>query len=168
MPATPATKAKSGRRAAAPALTAAKKEFIFGVTFDLNGTAVPVTAKDITNAKENGLTLALPGPVELGSFKNNFRPWFEKQFGVKIPDSAELPKVLAEVVNKLEEVVVTVYEAKIEVVGEKKEKEGKESLYTLVITAKWPEGQGVPLIPGVLEIEGVAFGVSKQEEPSTP
>lgn len=79
---------------------AAGTSVMFGVTFTLNGTQVPVYAKDITHASTNGVEFSLPQPIDLGTF-NDFAAWFQNQFHVAIPATDTLPPPLNEIAGKL-------------------------------------------------------------------
>src|SRR4051812_13379437 len=147
------------------AATAPETHIEFGVTFNLRGQLIPVRASDITNAKKNGLELTLPSAVKLGSF-NDFTAWFKKQFNIDIPSADELPPPLDQVIGKLASLEVTVSTAHVKVPPA--DPAGQPTLYTLLLTAEWPAGEtGIPLIPGVLTIDGGVFGVSN-EPPKPP
>jgi hypothetical protein len=142
----------------------AEAHVAFGITFNLRGQLIPVSTASIAEAKEKGIELGLPGPVELGSFED-FSKWFKEQFNVDIPKAEELPKPLDEIIGKLTKLVVTVSQAWIHVPSEnEKEKEKKVTEYVLMLTAEWPKSEGgIELIPKVLTIEGAMFGVSNKQ-----
>jgi hypothetical protein len=164
------TKTKQPSRATSPALVGEepKAHVAFGITFNLRGQLIPVSTASITEAKEKGIELGLPGPVELGSFED-FTVWFKKQFNVDIPKAEELPKPLDGIVGKLSKLVVTVSQAWIHVPSDKQKEEKKFTEYVLMLTAEWPPSEGgIVLIPEILTIEGAMFGVSNKEAQKSP
>jgi hypothetical protein len=135
-------------------------KLVFGVVFDLNGTHVPVSTKDIANAKANGIEFSLPQEgIKLGSM-TDFEQWFKKQFNLDLPKKEDLPPPLDSIFGKLSNLQVTVHKLYIKIPGTNTP--GAPKLYTVELSAAWPEGQGIELIPKVLTIEGVVFGATNQ------
>lgn len=130
-------------------------KFLFGITFEIGGKLVPVTADDLANIKKNGVELKLPEPILLGDAKE-FIEWLEKEFGVTIPATSEFPEPLAKIFGKLTELKVTIEKAYVHVLPE-----GKGTKYTLRVSGEWTEA--VKII-GSVKIKGVLFGVSNQSE----
>jgi len=132
---------------------------VFGLNFNLHGTMVPVSTDDIANAKTKGIEFTLPEAVNLGTL-TDFQAWFQKQFGVNLPLGTDLPSPLGKIMELLTTLDVSVDQFHIKVPGTESEDQNK--LYTLAMSAIWPAGQGIPLIPGVLTIDGAVFGVSNE------
>ncbi len=151
-----ATAPKSVKKAASGQRTT---NVVFGVVFDLNGTHVPVSTKDIANAKANGIEFTLPQEVELGTM-NDFAKWFSDKFKVTLPKPAEMPPPLDTVLGKLADLKVTVRQFHVKIPGTGSSDTAK--LFTINLSGSWPENQGIELIPDVLSIEGVVFGVSNE------
>lgn len=141
--------------------TSAGPSVLFGVTFTLNGTQVPVYAKDITNASVNGVEFSLPQPIDLGTF-NDFATWFHTQFGVTIPATSTLPPPLDQIAGKLAslDVQVDMLHVKVPPAAAAGQSRGPVQ-YTVALRAIFP-APGLELIPGVLEIQGAVFGVSDE------
>ena len=143
-----------------PALTdAPATKLVFGLNFNLHGTIVPVSTDDIANAKTNGIKFELPAPVDLGTL-TDFQAWFKSQFGIDLPLGTDLPPPLGSIMDKLTTLDVSVDQFRINVPGTASE--NKSTLYTLAMAAQWPAGQGIPLIPGVLTIDGAVFGATNE------
>src|SRR6476646_937509 len=134
---------------------------MFGVTFTLNGTQVPVYAKDITHASANGVEFSLPQPIDLGTF-NDFASWFQSQFGVSIPETSTLPPPLDGIAGKLAslDVAVDMLHVKVPPAVPAGQTRGPVQ-YTVALRAVFP-APGLELIPNVLEIQGAVFGVSNE------
>jgi hypothetical protein len=147
---------------AAVATDAPQTKIVFGVTFNLHGTQVPVSTADIANAAKQGIEFTLPSPVDLGTL-TDFQAWFEKQFAIKLPLGTDLPSPLGDIMSKLATLDVSVDQFHVKIPGSDNKDDPK--LYTLAMSAVWPPGQGIPLIPGVLSIDGAVFGVTN--EPKT-
>jgi hypothetical protein len=127
--------------------------FVFGITFDINGTLIPVNTDELAKVKEKGVELELPENIKLGTGKE-FVEWVEKEFGVKIP-LAELPSPLDAISKKLTEMEVTIEKAYIHVPA----KESESTQYTLRVSGEWKESTK---IFGPVALKGVLFGVSNQ------
>ncbi|WP_100448812.1 hypothetical protein [Glycomyces xiaoerkulensis] len=138
---------------------AKKTDIVFGVVFDLNGTHVPVSTKDIANARANGIEFTLPEAVELGTM-NEFETWFSEKFKMSLPKPTDMPPPLDEVLGKLANLKVTVRQFHVKIPGTGSSDKAK--LFTISLSGAWPENNGVELIPGVLSIGGVVFGVSNE------
>jgi hypothetical protein len=128
--------------------------FVFGVTFDINGTLIPVNTDQLSELKTKGIELELPEDIKLGTGKE-FVEWVEKEFGVKIP-LAELPPPLNTIATKLSELEVTIEKAYIHVPA----KENEPTLYTLKVSGVWKESTK---LFGPVALKGILFGVSNQE-----
>lgn len=81
--------------------------FSFGIVFDINGTPVPITAKDVSKLKESGLDFELPNPVVLPTL-NDALKYIETTFGVKFPDTTSLPPWLNDIIQKILNMTFTV------------------------------------------------------------
>ena len=140
---------------------AAGTSVMFGVTFTLNGTQVPVYAKDITHASTNGVEFSLPQPIDLGTF-NDFAAWFQNQFHVAIPATDTLPPPLNEIAGKLAslDVAVDMLHVKVPPAAPAGQTRGPVQ-YTVALRAVFP-APGLELIPNLLEIQGAVFGVSNE------
>ena len=153
-----------------PAADPSTTSLVFGLVFNLHGTAVPIDTNDIQDAVENGIGFELPGPVELGTL-TDFTTWFAKQFGVPVPDPTTLPPPLDQIAGKLSTLDVTVTDLKVSIPGTKSPA-GSTTQYKVGLSAMWPVGQGIPLVDGVLEIEGAVFGATNipptKPAPPTP
>ena len=138
-------------------VAAPTNQIIFGITFNLNGTLVPISTDDLANIKANGIDLALPGPTTIGTIAD-FVSWFNKQFGVTLPQPSDFPPPLNTIFDKITSLVWTVNAAHVKVPPS-----GSQDpvLYTLTVSAAWT-GEGIPLIPGVLSIQGGVFGVTNE------
>ena len=132
-------------------------KIVFGITFNLNDTLVPIKTDDLANIKANGIELTLPSAVTIGSIAD-FTTWFNKQFNVTLPAPAEFPPPLNNIFGKISSLVWTVNTAHVKV---QPAGATDPNLYTLFITAEWI-GEGIPLIPGVLSIQGAVFGVTNE------
>ncbi|WP_143286576.1 hypothetical protein [Burkholderia ubonensis] len=136
---------------------------VFGLNFNLHGTMVPVSTDDIANAKAKGIEFTLPERVNLGTL-TDFQAWFKKQFGIDLPLGTDLPPPLGAIMNKLTTLDVSVEQFHVKIPGT--DTPDAPKLYTLAMSAIWPADGGIPLIPGVLTIDGAVFGASN-EPPKT-
>lgn len=133
-------------------------QVVFGITFNLNNTLVPISSDDVANIKANGIELALPGPTTIGTIAD-FISWFNKQFpSVQLPPATSFPPPLDKIFDKITSLVWTVNAAHVKVPPSGS---ADPTLYTLMITAEWV-GEGIPLIPNVLSIQGAVFGVTNE------
>lgn len=144
--------------------TEEKPSLVFGITFDLNGKAIPVTGVDVARWKEQGGELKLPEPVEVGSIEG-FIEVMEEKFGVKIPKASELPEPIKAVVEGITSMVVTVYKAEVKIPGTK----SKDQVTRYLIEVGGISKKGIPLVPGFpLSIKGLSVGATnKQTETET-
>ncbi|CAD0325934.1 hypothetical protein [Xanthomonas hortorum] len=150
---------KAAAVVAADPPTPPSTHLVFGLNFNLHGTMVPVSTDDIANAKTNGIEFTLPAPVDLGTL-DDFAAWFKTQFNIDLPGADQLPAPLDSIMSKLTTLDVAVDQFHIKVPGTASP--DQSTLYTLAMSAVWPDGQGIPLIPGVLSIEGAVFGASNE------
>ena len=132
-------------------------QIVFGITFNLNDTLVPISTDDLANIKANGIELALPSPTTIGTIKD-FITWFNNQFKVTLPDASSFPPPLNTIFDKITSLVWTVNAAHVKVPPSGSP---DPTLYTLMITAEWI-GEGIVLIPNVLSIQGAVFGVTNE------
>jgi hypothetical protein len=142
---------------AAPA-AAPTNQVVFGITFNLNNTLVPISSDDVANVKTNGIEMTLPGPTVIGTIAD-FVTWFNGQFKtVQLPAASDFPPPLNTIFDKIASLVWTVNAAHVKVPPSTSQ---DPILYTLTISAAWT-GTGIPLIPGVLSIQGGVFGVTNE------
>ncbi|MBF9048814.1 hypothetical protein GTA62_04775 [Roseobacter sp. HKCCD9010] len=136
----------------------AKATFSFGMVFDINGTAVPISTADIAKIKEEGVQFELPKPVVLGSFANLIE-WLDTTFGVKFPDTADLPDWLNDIVTAIINMEFSVLVFKLDVPGKKRPND--QVRYALEIAGTFV-GEPLTPIPGFdfLGIQGGVFGVT--------
>ncbi len=134
-------------------------KLVFGVTFNLHGTQVPISTDDVADAAKNGIEFRLPQAVDLGTL-DDFVAWFNNQFGVAIPSANDLPPPLDKIIGLLTSLNVRVDQFHIKIPGTADTDQNK--YYTLAMSAFWTSGEGIPLIPGVLTIDGAVFGVSNE------
>jgi len=139
-------------------------KLVFGVTFNLHGTQVPISTADIADAKKKGIQFTLPQPVDLGTL-TDFQTWFKTQFGVDLPLGTDLPDPLGQIMTKLATLDVSVDQFHVKIPGSDNPSDPK--LFTLAMSAIWPPGGGIPLIPNVLSIDGGFFGVTNEPPKST-
>jgi hypothetical protein len=162
------TVAKRGKKAgsaksSAVALADGKPNLVFGITFDLNGKAIPVTGVDVTKWKEEGGTLKLPEPIEVGSI-DGFIAVMEEKFGVKIPKASDLPEPIKAVLEGITSMVVTVYKAEVTIPGTK----SKDQTTRYLIEVGGLSQKGIPLVPGFpLSIKGISVGATNKGAPET-
>ncbi len=138
---------------------------VFGITFDLNGKAIPVTGIDPKKWKEEGGTLSLPEPIEVGSI-DGFIATMEEKFGVTLPKPADLPEPIKKVVEGVTSMVVTVHKAEVFIPGTKSAV--KEVKYLIEVSGL--SQKGITLIPGFpLTIKGISVGATNKgtAEPET-
>lgn len=159
----PQTKAPANRPVALVKDDPPATKLVFGLNFDLHGTMVPVSTDDISKMKTEGIDFTLPEPVDLGTL-NDFTAWFNKQFGVNIPSADQLPAPLDKIIGKLATLDVAVEQFHIKVPGTASKDQNK--LFTLAMSAIWPDGEGIDLIPGVLSIQGAVFGATNESPKS--
>jgi hypothetical protein len=142
----------------APLGAAPTNQVVFGITFNLNGTLVPISSDDLANIKANGIELTLPGPTIIGTIAD-FVAWFNAQFpNVQLPPASDFPPPLNTIFDKIASLVWTVNAAHVKVPPSGSQ---DSILYTLTVSAAWT-GAGIPLIPGVLSIQGGVFGVTNE------
>jgi hypothetical protein len=137
-------------------------QIAFGITFELNGQLVPICTDSIADMAKDGLELGIPGPVAIGSI-GDFTTWFTGQFGMALPDPSQFPSPLDKVFDKIASRVWTVNQARVKIPPTNNKADPIR--YTLTITTAW-EGEGIPLIPNILSIQGAVFGASN-ETPGT-
>lgn len=128
----------------------------FGIVFDINGTAVPISAADITKIKEQGVKMELPNPVTLGSIDDLLK-WLDDTFSVEFPKKTGIGW-LDEIIEKVTSMQFTVIVFKLEIPGS--EAQDQNPKYALQIAGQFT---GEPLrMPGLeaLGIRGGVFGVS--------
>jgi hypothetical protein len=157
------TVAKRGKRSAAKSsavvLGEEKPSLVFGITFDLNGKAIPVTGVDVAKWKEQGGTLSLPEPIEVGSIEG-FIATMEEKFGVTIPSPADLPEPIKAVVEGITSMVVTVHKAEVVIPGTKSV--DKTTRYLIEVSGL--SKKGIPLVPGFpLSIKGISVGATNKQ-----
>ena len=164
MPTVAKRKKSSPVKRTAPLTTEEKPSLVFGITFDLNGKAIPVTGVDVARWKEQGGELKLPEPIEVGSIEG-FIEVMEEKFGVKIPKASELPEPIKAVVEGITSMVVTVYKAEVKIPGTK----SKDQVTRYLIEVGGISPKGIPLVPGFpLKIKGLSVGATnKQTETET-
>jgi hypothetical protein len=141
--------------------TEEKPSLVFGITFDLNGKAIPVTGVDVTRWKEKGGELKLPEPIEVGSI-DGFIATMEEKFGVTIPKPADLPAPIKEVVEGITSMVVTVYKAEVTIPGTK----SPDQKTRYLIEVGGLSQKGIPLVPGTgfpLAIKGISVGATNKQ-----
>ena len=132
----------------------------FGIILDVNGTTVPVTTDDLSNALGTGVDFTLQNPVPLGSI-TAFATWVDNKFGVSLPAPSALPSPLDKVVGAIENMQITVEKAHIHVPGNGSATSPPGPvLYTLEVNGTFaPE---ISLVDGQLGIEGMVFGFSNE------
>ncbi|MGR3493791.1 hypothetical protein [Citreimonas sp.] len=137
---------------------APKATFSFGMVFEINGTAVPISTADIARIKEEGVQFALPKPVVLGSFANLIN-WLETTFSVTFPSTDDLPEWLKNIVDAVINMEFTVLVFQLDVPGEKRKDDPVR--YALEIAGTFV-GEPLAPIPGFdfLKIQGGVFGVT--------
>lgn len=143
--------------------TSTSPNIVFGITFDLNGQQIPISSSDILDIKTKGIDLALPGPTTIGTI-DDFITWFNTQFGIQLPDPTTFPPPLNTIFGKITSLVWTVNAAHVHVYPAGST---ESTAYTLTVTAAWAAGQGIPLIPNVLTIDGAVFGVTNESTPAS-
>ncbi|HEX5526856.1 MAG TPA: hypothetical protein VFX44_06610 [Solirubrobacterales bacterium] len=154
----PTTVAKRKKSSVAPLGEETKPSLVFGITFDLNGKAIPVTGVDVARWKEQGGELKLPEPVEVGSIEG-FIEVMEEKFGVKIPKASELPEPIKAVVEGITSMVVTVHKAEVKIPGTK----SKDQVTRYLIEVSGLSKKGIPLVPGFpLSIKGLSVGATNK------
>lgn len=131
--------------------------FSFGLVFDINGQAVPISSDDIGTIKEKGAKFELPSQVVLGSF-SNLIDWLLKTFGVTVPTKTGLvwfDQIIDQIIN----MQFTVIAFKLEVPGS--ESEEKTTRYALQLSGEF-QGEPLKIIPGfsMLGIRGGVFGAT--------
>ena len=152
-------KTSAAKRSSAVVLGEEKPSLVFGITFDLNGKAIPVTGVDVAKWKEQGGKLALPEPVEVGSI-DGFIETMEEKFGVKIPKPSELPEPIKAVVEGITSMVVTVHKAEVVIPGTK----SKDQVTRYLIEVSGISQKGIPLVPGFpLSIKGLSVGATNKQ-----
>lgn len=161
---TPAA-ARRGRPAArskalAATAGASSNTVAFGVILDVNGTPVPVSAKDLLNLKAKGVEFSLQNPILLGSI-DDFEAWVLQKFKVQLPTSTDFPGVLQPIVAAITGIKVTVEKAHLKVPGT--DNPGPVQ-YTLEANGMF--ASTIPLIPDVLGVSGFVFGFSNEETAS--
>jgi hypothetical protein len=147
---------KTSSRAVALGAGTTTTSIRFGIILDVNGTSVPVTSEDVSNALKNGVEFTLQEPITLGSIED-FENWVGPKFGVTLPKASDLPAPLDAVVGAITGMVVTVQKAHIKVPG----KGSTDSVaYTLETNGTFqPE---ISLIQDKLGIQGMVFGFSNE------
>lgn len=143
----------------------ATPNIIFGVTFDLNGTLIPVSAGQISTWKKEGVKLKLPHAVEVGSIANALE-YLEGWLNIKMPDTASLPKFIQEVIDGITSMVITVYQAEIEIPRETEKNQEKKYLLEVGGISQ----TGIPIIPDTksLMIKGLVVGATNKDLPPSP
>ena len=132
----------------------------FGVILDVNGTSVPITADDLSNAKTNGVEFTLPDPIALGNL-TEFESWVSK-FGVAFPAKGDLPGLLDTIVGDLTNMNVTVEKAHVKVPGSNT----PNASVQVTIEASGTFAPAIDLISGKLGVQGVVFGFSNEDSAS--
>jgi hypothetical protein len=129
----------------------------FGIVFDINGTAVPISSEDITKIKEQGVKMELPNPVVLGSI-DDLLAWLDKTFGVTFPTDTGIGW-LNDIIKKVTSMVFTVIVFKLEIPGSTAP--DQNTRYALQIGGQF-SGEPLYIVPGLksLGIRGGVFGVS--------
>jgi hypothetical protein len=143
----------------------ATPNIIFGVTFDLNGTLIPVSAGQISTWKEDGVKLKLPHAVEVGSIADALK-YLEGWLGITMPDTTTLPKFIKDVIDGITSMVITVYQAEIEIPKETAKSQEKKYLLEVGGISQ----TGIPIIPDTkfLMIKGLVVGATNKELPPSP
>lgn len=160
--AAPAT-AVAGTAVAAPTVTDGSKYAIrFGIILDINGTAVPITSADVTNALTNGVEFTLQQPITLPTIAE-FQTWVNDKFKVKLPDATALPTPLNTVVSTITDMKVTVEKLHLKVPGSK-DTDGVQ----FTIEANGAFQDEIVLIKDTLGIQGFVFGFSNEPPPAAP
>ncbi len=159
------TKARKSSNTEVVADGAAETHIIFGITFDLNGKLIPISAGDVINWKKNGVKLKLPEAVEVGSIEEALK-YLETWLGIALPDPSSLPTFIKEIVEGITSMVITVYQAEVEIPGESAA--NQENKYLLEVGGL--SQKGIPIIPGTkaLMIKGLVVGATNKELPPTP
>src|ERR1700753_2327640 len=105
---------KSNAEVVSPLAASAENQLIFGITLDLTGTLIPISAADVANWKKKGAKLALPGNIEVGSLAEGLK-FLENWLEVKLPSPENLPEPFKKVVEAITNLVIIVYAAEIEI-----------------------------------------------------
>jgi hypothetical protein len=154
-------------KAAPKALTEDKNSttFSFGITFAVNGIAVPISVPDISRIASDGLDLKLPNPVVLGSFADLLQ-WLDDEFGVTLPPPADLPEYIQKIVDGIINMgfTVNVFELNIPPTAKDltEEQTSQATTYALEITGLTSPDYPIELkVPGfTLSILGGTFGAT--------
>ena len=143
----------------------AETHIIFGITFDLNGKLIPISAGDVLNWKKEGVKLKLPEAVEVGSIEEALK-YLEGWLGITMPDPSGLPTFIKEIVEGITSMVITVYQAEVEIPGEKAA--DQENKYLLEVGGL--SEKGIPIIPNTkaLMIKGLVVGATNKKVAATP
>ncbi len=144
-----------------------------GLVFDYNGTKIPLEPKSaINDIKEKGLECGLPGGqrIAIGSLANGLKT-LQADFGIDTSAVTDSDGNLAIPVPGLSNVFKQIMLAQLAVesfhlkIPGTAAPQGTPTLYTLGLSATWPQGTG-DLIPGMhLQLLGIYFKVSNEGEP---
>lgn len=149
----------------------------YGVILGINGRDVPLAPKDIKNGGTNGYSYELAEPIRVGSIQS-LSGFLTTQFdgAVTLPSTDLLPDKLKnafdKVFNKFLALEMTVNRFKLTVPPKQPDgtaaKDLKTASLSAGISATWPAGQDVELIPGKLGIRGLFLQVDKDDAPLPP
>jgi hypothetical protein len=142
-----------------------------GIILEINGTTVPLEAKDIKDAASKGVQYTLPQPVDVGSV-DDLSAFLDSQFGASpIPDADTFPTPLDSVFAKLSDLNLAVEHFDVNVPPSKNaddtdiaEADQKATSFKLGMSATWADGDEVELISGKLAIKGIYLNVVKDNK----
>jgi len=143
-----------------------------GIILSINGTDVALGPKDVSDALKKGASYELSAPIAVGSAQD-LSTFLTDQFGAPaLPPASSFPAPLDSVYNKVTNLVLTVDKFKV-VVPPSQNADGtpippanqKATSFSIGISAVWPPGQEVSLIPGKLAIKGLFLQVDKDDTP---
>ena len=143
-----------------------------GIILQINGQDVPLTPSDAStdDLKKTGAHYELASPVDLGSIAD-LSNFLSSQFGAPaLPAAATFPTPLDQVYTKLTQLELGVDQASVTIpptldaTGQPLTSPRATS-FTMGLTATWPAGQEVAIIPGKLSIKGIFLLVQKDDTP---
>ncbi len=134
-------------------------KFTFGVIFDINDKDVTISASDLSSIAKNGVKFDLDEPIDLGTVGqiDTFIEQDLKITGVDVPSADNFPAPLNTIVNKLEQLDISIDRFKLDV-PPKGQTGQTGTQYALQMSAKWQKNDGIDL--GVATVKGGAFGVT--------